>query len=276
MKPNLMERIMILSDGTGETAETCVRAILAQFKQEGSKLRRVPEIKTENDLEEAIKDLKAPYMVVYTFAATSLRKAAWRMIRERKLIGLDLLYPALDVFSEFLKQDPSQASGVLHSTQAVGYFDRVEAIEFTVKHDDGLRMDDLHRADIILVGVSRSSKTPTSIYLAHRGFKVANVPLVPGIELPQDLIDVSSAGIPIVCLVIQPYELHNIRKARVSNLGQSKDRKNSYVDMDQIQSELKATSEMARKYGWALIDITDRAIEETASEILLLVESKKS
>lgn len=276
LNEDLVQRICILSDGTGETAEMCVRALLAQFEKSDVKLKRVPSIKSEQQLENVIGSLEAPFLVVYTFASPQIRKSAWRIIRERGLVGIDLLYPALDIVSEFLKQNPSQASGALHSTQAGGYFDRVEAIEFTVKHDDGMRLDELHRADIILVGVSRSSKTPTCIYLAHRGYRVANVPLVPGIEIPKELAQVSEQGLPVVCLSIRVNELHNIRKARVSNLGQKMNPKNSYVDMDQIESELKSTKALAKKYGWALIDVTNKAIEETASEILLLVDSKKS
>lgn len=278
---DLSERIRILSDGTGETAETCVHAILAQFKHTNVKLKRIPSIKTEAQLDRALEDLEAPYLVVYTFASEKLRKVAWRKVRDRNLVGLDLLYPAVDVFAEFLKQDPSQSVGALHSTSAVGYFDRVEAIEFTVKHDDGMRLDELDKADLILVGVSRSSKTPTSIYLAHKGYRVANVPLVPGIEPPQELIKASEKGLPVVCLVIHPVELQHIRKVRYHNLGNQKNSvaphkaRNSYIDFKEIQEELKLTQKLARQYGWASIDVTDKAIEETASEILLLVDSKK-
>lgn len=268
-------RILILSDSTGDTAETFVRAILAQFGRARAELQRVPNIIEEDDLVTALKDIESPFLVTYTFASEVLRKRAWALVREKNLTGLDLFYPAVEVFSNYLQRNPSQEAGLLHSAKADHYFDRVEAIEFTVKHDDGMRMEDIHQADLILIGVSRSSKTPTSIYLAHKGLRVANVPMVRGIETPLQLLEAAKAGVPVVCLTIREKDLERIRKSRFQNLAPqhrvpsalSKDQ--TYVDLERIREELLETRKLARKFNWPVIDVTDKAIEETASEILL-------
>lgn len=276
------ERILILSDSTGDTAETFVRAILAQFGKAQAQLKRVPNIQNETDLLKAVTSVQSPYLVTYTFASENLRKKAWSLIRENGLTGLDLFYPAVEVFSTFLKRDPSQEAGLLHSASADYYFDRVDAIEFTVKHDDGMRLEDLDQADVILIGVSRSSKTPTSIYLAHKGLRVANVPMVPGIPTPPELIHAAQARIPIVCLTIREQDLERIRKSRYQNLApthripKALHQDAHYIDREKIRVELLETQKLARQFGWPVIDVTDKAIEETASEILLYITEQRS
>lgn len=276
MKNKLQGRIAVLSDGTGETAETFVNAILAQFKIQQQKIQRHPQIKSEAQLEKLIAEFEPPFLVTYTFASEKLRKAAWALVRDRGLTGIDLLYPAVEIFSSFLQESPTQERGAFHTTQAEDYFQRIEAIEFTVKHDDGMKMNELHLADLILVGVSRSSKTPTSIYLAHKGYKVANVPLVPGIELSPDLIRASESGIPVIFLTINAMDLERIRKVRFQNLGARLSRSDNYISSVKIREELEATRQLARRHKWPILDVTDKAIEETASEILLLVTHKSS
>jgi len=276
MMDSLSERISVLSDGTGDTAENYVLAILAQFQLKDAKVSRFPKIKNERELCNILKKFNAPHLVAYTFASEKLRKVAWQLIRDEGLTGIDLLYPALEVFTTFLKIHPTEKTGILHSTQAVGYFQRIEAIEFTVKHDDGMKLDELKMADIILTGVSRSSKTPTSIYLAHRGYKVANVPLVPGIGVPQELLDAEADGIPVIFLTINAVDLERIRKVRFQTLGAKASRADSYIDSNKIREELEAAQRLAKQHRWPTIDVTNKAIEETASEILLLVNSKTS
>lgn len=273
-------KILILSDSTGDTAENYVRAILAQFQIAHSPLKKVPNIVTDFQLKKALESATAPCLVVYTFALEKLRKLAWSIIRDKNLIGLDLFYPAVEIFSNFLHRNPNQTPGMLHSAKAHHYFDRVEAIEFTVKHDDGMKLEDLSEADIILIGVSRTSKTPTSIYLAHKGYRVANVPMVPGIEVPRELIAASKAGVPVICLTIREQDLERIRKSRLQNLVPQaqvpirKSKSDTYVNPETIREELEATQKLSRKYGWPQIDVTDKAIEETASEILVMVSDR--
>jgi regulator of PEP synthase PpsR (kinase-PPPase family) len=270
------ERIAILSDGTCDTAETYVRAILSQFNLTGAHLHRFPGIRDEVALTKALDQLSPPFLVAYTFATELLRKKIWTEAKKRNLLGVDILYPAIDAFSDFLNSNPSQEHGVFHSTQAINYFERIEAVEFTVKHDDGMKMNDLDDADLILTGVSRTSKTPTSMYLAHKGYRVANIPLVMGIEPSSALLQAAKKQIPIFFLTIEAAHLARIRRARFDRLGTARNHSDTYVDIQKIQEELDAAKHLARCHHWKIIDVTNKAVEETASEILLLLSSKDS
>lgn len=274
MKKQKPERIAVMSDGTCDTAEAYVRALLAQFDRSNADLLRFPRIREEGELLAALEKLEPPYLVAYTFATEQLRKRVWSEARKRNLYSLDLLYPAIDVFSQFLHSHPTQQHGALHSTQAVNYYDRMEAIEFTVKHDDGQRMGSLVDAEIILTGVSRTSKTPTSMYLAHKGYRVANVPLVYGIAPNEQLLAASKRGVPVVMLSIDPMNLERIRRARFERLGTSTAQSDTYVDLRRITEEMEAAHRLAHQNKWPIIDVTSKAIEETAAEILLIVTAK--
>ena len=275
MKNRRTERIAVISDGTCDTAENYVRAILAQFKRSEAELVRFPKIRNEAELGRALDKLEPPYLVAYTFAEEKLRKLIWSESKKRGLFGVDIFYPTIDLFSEFLHLNPTQDIGALHSTQALNYFERVEAIEYTVKHDDGMRQDDLGDAEIILTGASRTSKTPTSMYLAHKGYRVANIPLVAGIEPPGNLHIAGESGVPIFLLTIDPTHLARIRKARFDRLGTAANQSDTYIDLKNISEELVTARNLARRHQWTIIDVTNKAVEETASEILLLVSSKQ-
>lgn len=275
MKARSSERIALLSDGTCDTAETYVRAILAQFNRTESELTRFPKIRTDDQLVRALEKLEPPFLVAYTFAEEKLRKIVWTEIRKRNLTGVDILYPAIDIFSTFFKDDPTENVGALHNTRAVNYFDRIEAVEFTVKHDDGLRLNDLHEADIILTGCSRTSKTPTCMYLANKGYRVANVPLIYGIDPSKELIAAHEKGIPVILLTLAADQLARIRRSRFERLGTAPNQSDTYVDLKLITDELEAARRLAMRYRWSVIDVTNKAIEESASEILLLVSSKQ-
>lgn len=275
MKKINAERIALLSDGTCDTAETYVRAILAQFNRSEAELERFPKIRTEAQLEHVLEKLEPPFLIAYTFAEEKLRKIIWSEIRKRNLTGVDILYPAIDIFSVFFQDDPTENVGALHTTRALNYFDRIEAVEFTVKHDDGLRLGDLHLADIILTGCSRTSKTPTCMYLANKGYRVANVPLVHGIEPAKELIEAHTQGTPVILLTIAADQLARIRRSRFEKLGTRATQNDTYVDLKQITEELEAARRLAMRYRWSVIDVSNKAIEESASEILLLVSPKR-
>lgn len=275
MKKGSLERIAIVSDGTCDTAETYVRAILAQFDRSSSELLRFPKIRTEDQLERCLEKLEHPFLVAYTFAEEKLRKMVWSEIRKRNLTGVDILYPAIDIFSNFFKDTPTENVGALHTTHALNYFDRIEAVEFTVKHDDGLRLSDLDEADIILTGCSRTSKTPTCMYLANKGYRVANVPLIFDIEPPKELIRAHESGVPVILLTIAADQLARIRRARFDRLGTSPNQNDTYIDLRRITEELEAARRLAMRYRWSVIDVSNKAIEESASEILLLVTTKQ-
>lgn len=274
MKHTSEERIAILSDGTCDTAETYVRAILAQFNRSETGLKRFPKIRDEVELSKALDKIESPFLIAYTFAEERLRKLVWSEAKKRNLTTIDVLYPALEIFSNFFHDDPSERVGALHSTRSLNYFGRVEAVEWTVKHDDGLRMSDLSDAEIILTGCSRTSKTPTSMYLANKGYRVANVPLVFGIDPSKELIAAHEKGVPVILLSLAADNLSRIRKARFDRLGAAPSQSDTYIDLQKIQEELEAARRLAMRYRWSIIDVTNKAIEESASEILLLVSAK--
>jgi len=269
------ERIAVISDGTCETAENYVRAILALFNRSHAEIHRFPSVRLDSELLRSLDKLQPPFLIAYTFATEKLRKLIWTELKARGLFGFDILYPAIPLFADFLRSQPHEKHGMLHSTQAVNYFERMEAVEFTVKHDDGLRMNDLFEAQIILTGVSRTSKTPTSMYLAHKGYRVANVPFVPGVQPPDSLWKAHEAGIAVVLLTIDAGALEKIRRSRFHRLGTAPNHSDTYVDFQIIIEELEAAHQMARRHSWPIIDVTNKAVEETASEILLLVDAKK-
>lgn len=276
MRKQHTERIAVFSDGTCETAETYVRAILAQFNKSEADLLRIPKIRQEAELLKALDKLAPPYLVAYTFASEKLRKLIWAETRKRGLLGIDVLYPAIDLFAQFFHENPSQETGTFHTTRAINYFERMEAVEFTVKHDDGMKQNDLDQAEIILTGVSRTSKTPTSMYLAHKGYRVANVPLVDGIKPSPSLLSANEKGIPVILLTIDPMHLERIRKSRFDRLGTAPTQSDTYIDIKKISEELEAAHLLARRHKWPILNVTNKAVEETASEILLLVSSKQT
>lgn len=274
MKRKGNERIAVISDGTCDTAENYVRAILAQFHRAEVDIARLPKLRTTEAVISALDKLNPPYIVAYTFGTEELRKKVWAEIKRRGLTGIDILYPAVEIFAQFLQTPPTDVQANLHSTQSVMYFERMEAIEYTVKHDDGQKLSELGEAEIILTGVSRTSKTPTSMYLAHKGFKVANVPLVPGIDPPEPLLVAHRAKVPVFMLTLDARALEKIRRSRFEKLGTSPQQGDTYVNPDRIHEELQGARALARRFQWPMIDVTNKAIEETASEILQLVSPK--
>jgi len=257
--------LYLLSDATGETVEKMVLAALSQFRGHEVKLKQIGKVRSKNQVYEALDDaLKHQGLVVYTLVNRSLAAMVHDECDSLGLACIDLLTPLLLAMARFIGHSPQETPGLLHSVDEE-YFRRVEAIEFTVKHDDGQEVRKLHNANIVLVGVSRTSKTPLSIYLAHRGWKVANVPLVKGIEPPVELYDVPRDR--VVGLYIEPQRLLELRSSRLKNLGQIT--KTAYADYEQIREELSEAKKLYRKQGWAMVDVTGKALEETATEVLI-------
>lgn len=262
--------IYLLSDATGETAEKMVTAALTQFKDKPVRIRRVNNVRTKNQVYEALDDaLASNALVVYTIVNRELAQLVHDECDGLGLPNIDLLTPLLMKLADSFGRSPKETPGLLHGVDEA-YFRRIEAIEFTVKHDDGQEPRNLRQADIVLLGVSRTSKTPLSIYLAHRGWKVANVPLVQGIEPPEQLFEVDSAR--VVGLVIDPQRLVELRAARLRNLGQ--DPRAAYADYEQIEDELKFARRYFRGHPWVVIDVSGKSIEETANEVLVKLKLK--
>jgi len=273
MTTNTPAQIFLLSDGTGETVENTVKAALTQYMKESVRLRKFKNIRSVElvtpILEEA-KRLNA--IVVYTVVTPDVRHALSDGVKNQEISAVDLLGPMLSVFSNHLKSMPTSIPGLLHEVNE-DYFKRIEAIEFTVKHDDGALASDLEKADIVLVGVSRTSKTPLSVFLAHKGFKVANVPLVKGIEPPEALYKIDQRK--IVGLTIDPEALSEIRKIRLQKLG--KDLSDSYANISLIRGEMEWALEIfSRHRRWPVFDVTNKALEETATEIEKVLLQRKN
>ncbi|KIH76043.1 hypothetical protein SAMN05660860_02637 [Geoalkalibacter ferrihydriticus] len=265
-----LQHIFLLSDATGETAEKTVAAALTQYRDLSTRVRRISNVRTKNQAYEAL-DLALQHqaLVVYTIVNRELAQMIHDECDALGLPSIDLITPLLMRLSEFFGISPKEMPGLLHGVNEV-YFHRIDAVEFTVKHDDGQEVRNLHKADIVLVGVSRTSKTPLSIYLAHKGWKVANVPLVPGIDPPKELFDVDQKR--VAALLIDPQRLMELRASRLRNLGQ--DPRSAYADYESIEEEIAFARRFFRRQRWAIVDVSGKAVEESANEVLVKLKLK--
>ncbi len=260
-----MKTIYVFSDSTGETAERVIRAALSQFYDGDVKVQLLPQIRTPREVQQAIAvAVHAPGMVVYTLVDPHLSEIVERVAEEKGLLAVDLLSPLIYALSRYLGTPSREKPGLLHRIDT-DYYKRIEAVNFTVKHDDGQETRYLHKADLVLVGVSRSSKTPLSMYLAHKGYKVANVPLIKGIDPPGELFQIDQGK--IVGLTIDAKRLVEIRTARLVNMRQSP--RGSYADYQQVEDELAYCKQLYRQHPeWIVMDVTNKSVEEAASEIM--------
>ncbi len=260
-----MKNIYVLSDSTGETAERVVRAALSQFGGSDVRIVRLAKVSNQQEVQQAMTTVSHDGgLLVYTLVDSTLAIAVHTIAEEKGLMAFDLLSPLLHSLSTFLGTVAQSTPGLLHQIDT-DYFRRMEAVNFTVKHDDGQETRGLSKADLVLVGVSRSSKTPLSMYLANKGYKVANVPLVKGIEPPEELDGIDPQK--VVGLIISPKRLVEIRTSRLVTMGQSM--KNSYADYEKVEEEIAFCRQYFRRHpAWAIIDVTNKSVEESASEIL--------
>lgn len=264
--------VYILSDGTGETASAMVRAGLVQFREKDIQIVRCKNVRTEGQLESLIEEVfQKQGCLVHTMVSPEMREKIREKASEKGLIAVDLLGPLLEALDNYVGGHENAPEAGLLRTVDERYFKRIEAIEFTVKHDDGKMVDGLEKADIILVGISRTSKTPLSIFLSHKGWKVANVPLVLGNEPPKELFEVDQRK--IVALTIDHDSLSRIRKKRLEKFGQ--DPGGEYASLSHIQKEIDFAMDLFKKNKrWPVFDVTDRALEETAAEIVRVVAAR--
>ena len=261
--------IFIISDGTGETAMTMTKAALVHYTDYDLNIVRFKNIRTEQQVDSTIEDaLQKKAIVVHTVVSPQLRSHLQDKAAGYGLPQVDLLGPLLHELDAYLNVENTQKeAGILHSVDEK-YFKRVEAIEFAVKHDDGKMLSDLDKADIILVGISRTSKTPLSLFLSHKGWKVANIPLVPGSILPEELFKVDQRK--IVGLIIDPDSLQKIRRNRLERIKQ--DPGSEYARIDKIFEEIDFAKELfSKNKRWPVFNVTERALEETATEITRVI-----
>jgi hypothetical protein len=266
-----MKTVVVISDSTGETAERVVRASLLQFKDVPCNVRLYSQVRLESEMEKIVEkasELRA--LVVFTIVNAAERELLTKLCERMQVDAVDIIGTLMSKLSLFLGAQPVGVPGLLH-TIGEDYFRRIEAVEFAVKNDDGAEPRNLPKADLVLVGISRTSKTPLSTYLAQRGLKVANCPLVLGVEPPAELEQVQTTK--VYGLTIQPDALVRIRQARLTHLGMPAD--SSYAMRDHIMKEIAFAQDIFRKHPqWPIIDVTSRAIEETAADILRLVKQR--
>lgn len=261
--------LYLLSDGTGETAMTMTKAALVHYTNHDISIIRCKNIRTPSQVDNALSEAaQKEAFIIHTFVSPQLRTHLREKASSLALRELDLLGPLLDELDNHLHvTDTQKTAGLLRSVDEK-YFRRVEAIEFSVKHDDGKLLNDLHHAEIILVGISRTSKTPLSLFLSYKGWKVANIPLVPGTPLPEELFQVDQRR--VVGLMIDPSSLQKIRKNRLEKFGQ--DPGGDYARLDKIYDEIDYAQDIFKKNKrWPVFDVTNRALEETANEITKII-----
>lgn len=257
----------LISDSTGETLIAAGRAAAAQFQASQALEHVYPLIRNRKQLAPVLDAIDgAPGIVLYTIVDRELSAVIDQRCREMGLPCVSVLEPILDVFQSYLGATSRRRVGAQHVMDAE-YFARIEALNFTMDHDDGQLPVDLEEADVILVGISRTSKTPTSIYLANRGIKTANIPIIYGVPLPEQLSQVTRPL--VVCLIATSDRIAQIRQHRV--LGSAKDfNGEEYTDRAQIAEELKYARSLCARHNWPVIDVTRRSIEETAAAIVAL------
>lgn len=264
-----MLRIFVVSDASGETAERVVRSALVQFEDAPASVVRRGHVRTPEQVRAVVKEAAGhDSMILHTLVSDDLRRL---MLAESRLYGvdaMDLMGPVLDRLATHLRLTPQEKPGLFK--QLVEAKSReIEVVNFAFRHDDGQRADELSRAEIVLVGVSRTMKTPTTLYLAYRGWFAGNVPIVPEIPLPPALLSLPSER--VFCLVMSPSRLLELRCARAGYLAIPAE---PYASLAHIRKELRYSQQLCGNHGWRQIDVTGKSVEEVAREIIVLLSGK--
>lgn len=264
--------LYLVSDSTGETLIAVSRAAAAQYASMSAIEHIYPLVRTPQQLDKILNELEsAPGIVLYTLVDHDLARRLETACQESGCPCLSILDPVLNMFQAYLGTTSSLRPGAQHVLDA-DYFKRIDALNYTMMHDDGQMTDDMELADIVLVGISRTSKTPTSIYLANRGFKTGNIPLVPGISVPPQLEKLKNPL--VVGLVASPERIGQIRQNRLLALNADED--SPYIDRTAIAEELAFSRKLCLRNNWPMIDVTRRSIEETAAAVIDLYRSRQS
>ncbi|MFT4412667.1 pyruvate, water dikinase regulatory protein [Fredinandcohnia humi] len=264
--------VYVVSDSVGETAELVVKAAVSQFNGSGTDIKRIPYVEDTSTLSEVVSLAKLNNaIIVFTLVVPELRNFLIEEAEREGVIVNDILGPLIEKMMGLYDISPRYQAGLVRKLDE-DYFKKIEAIEFAVKYDDGRDPRGILRADIVLVGVSRTSKTPLSQYLAHKRFKVANVPLVPEVDPPEELYKVS----PNKCfgLKISPEKLNNIRRERLKSLGL--DDQAIYANINRIKEELDHFEAVVKKIGCDVVDVSNKAVEETANIILNKINNRSA
>lgn len=262
----------LVSDATGETLITVARAAAAQYASVSPIEHIYPLVRSQKQLDRALFEIEnAPGVVLYTLLDRELADRLEDKCRDLSVPFLSVLGPVLNLFQAYLGTETARRAGAQHTLNA-DYFKRIDALNYTMLHDDGQHVEDLEHADVVLIGVSRTSKTPTSIYLANRGIKTANVPLVPGVPEP---VQLAQLGKPLVIgLYASPERIVQIRENRLLGLHAHKD-DDRYIDRMAVAEEVAFSRRLCTRHNWPTIDVSRRSIEETAAAVLALLAERR-
>jgi regulator of PEP synthase PpsR (kinase-PPPase family) len=263
--------VYVISDATGDTAERVIRSALAQFEDASVRLVRHRGVRTPEQVRRVVAEAAAEDgVVMHTLVANELRKLMLDEAREHGVDALDMMGPVLDRLAAHLNLSPREKPGLMG--QLIGARSRqIEAVDFAFRHDDGQNADDLARAEVVLVGISRTMKTPTTLYLAYHGWFAANVPIVPEVPLPEALAAFSAER--VFGLLMSPGRLVELRRVRAA---QTKIPEHPYAAPDQIRRELHHAEETCRKRRWRKIDVTGKSVEEVGREIIALLPEREA
>ncbi|MGO9359771.1 MAG: pyruvate, water dikinase regulatory protein [Xanthobacteraceae bacterium] len=262
----------MVSDSTGETLITVARAVAAQYSHVTAVEHVYPLVRSQKQLDRVLVEIEdSPGIVLFTLLEEDLVARLEAKCKDINIPSLSIIGPVLQLFQAYLGTTTSPRVGAQHTLNAE-YFKRIDALNYTMMHDDGQHVEGLEDADVVLVGVSRTSKTPTSIYLANRGVRAANVPLVLGIPIPRQLETLKKPL--VVSLHAAPERLIQVRQNRLLGLGARVD-DDAYIDRQAVTEEVLYARKLSAKHDWALLDVTRRSIEETAAAILKLLADRQ-
>jgi len=266
-------QIYLLSDSTGETLDRIFLAIKSQFSNFDYEKKEFVFVRTEQQINKIVDECnkKKHVIILYTIVETKLAKYLSQTCETKKISCFGILGNLILNFSKVLNQKATHTPSAQHVLDE-DYYKRIEAIQFTMSHDDGMRAEDIKSADIVLLGVSRTSKTPTSIYLANRGYKTLNIPLVENQELPNFLKEEHNK-ICVIGLIVEATRLSDIRTNRVETMKEINIP--NYSSLEFVQKELEDSKKLFTKYKWPIIDVTRKAVEETAASVIRIFEIKK-
>jgi len=267
---NKIYQVYQVSDSTGETLDRIFLAIKAQFSNFNCRTIHYSFTRTENQIDKIISKCEEEknIIILYTIVDKKLAKYLTAKTKENNTPCFEVLGNLIADFSKLLKQEASRIPSGQHALDAE-YYKRIEAVQFTMSHDDGKIISDLDKSDVILIGISRTSKTPTSIYLANRGYKVANIPIISNKNIPPQLIEGSkkTCAIGLVCDVTR---LLDVRRNRIQSMHE--DRPGNYTSEEEILIELENSKKLFKKYNWPIIDVTRKSVEETAASIIKILD----
>jgi len=267
---NKVYQVYQVSDSTGETLDRIFLAIKAQFSNFNCKTIHYSFTRTENQIDKIISKSKTEknIIILYTIVDNNLSKYMAQQTKKNNIPSFEVLGNLIVDFSKLLKQRANRKPSGQHTLDDE-YYKRIEAVQFTISHDDGKVITDLDNSDVILVGISRTSKTPTSVYLANRGYKVANIPLIPNKNIPRELIE-NSKKTCVIGLVCDAIRLSDVRRNRIQSMHE--DRPGDYTDEKEILNELENSKKLFKKYNWPVIDVTRKSVEETAAAIIKILD----